>query len=82
VEIRRIDVGREREDGVQRKLCKKVLRIHRNSTHGAAEGEHRRQSGRGKMVNAATNTVRVRQSAEEEPVRQCYEWQVRQPRVE
>jgi len=69
VKIRRTDVGREREDGVQGKLCKKVLRIHRNSTQGAAEGEHGRQSGRANMVSAATkHWVRVRQSADEEPV--------------
>jgi hypothetical protein len=57
VETRRRDVGWEKKDGVQGKLCKKVLRIHRNSTQGAVDDEHGRQSGKGKMVSAATNTV-------------------------
>jgi hypothetical protein len=81
VEIRRIDVGREREGRVQGKVCKK-LRIHRISTQEAAEGEHGRQSGREKMMSAATKRwIRVKQSVEEETVRQCYEWQIRQPGV-
>jgi len=57
VENCRIDDGWEKEDGLQGKLCKKVLRIHRNLTQGAADGEHGRQSEKGKMVSAATSTV-------------------------
>jgi len=39
-----------------RETVQESVKIHRNSTHAAAEGEYGRQSGRGKMVSAATDT--------------------------
>lgn len=47
-----------------------MLRIHRNSTDGAAEGGHGRHKGGGKMMSAATkHCARVKQGTEEEQVR-------------
>jgi hypothetical protein len=70
-------------DGIQGNLCKKVLRIPRNVVKEAAKSELGLDSRRGKILSAATKYwVRVMQSVDEEPVRQCYKWQVGQPRVE
>jgi hypothetical protein len=60
-----------------------VLRIPRNAANGAAESELRRESRRWKILSSdAKYWHMVQQSREEEPVRQCYEWQVGQPKVE
>jgi hypothetical protein len=62
---------------VQGRFCKKVL----SATNGAAESELGSKSRRGKIVSSvAKYWAKVKQSGKEEPVRQCDEWQVGQPR--
>ena len=64
-------------------FCKKALRTPRKAANGAADSQFGRDSVKGKVLGAATKYwVRVKQRLKEEPVRQCYGWQVGQQWVE
>lgn len=70
-------------DGIQRKFCKKVLRIPRNAAKREAENEIGRESMRGNNLCAAIKYwISLKHSARAEPVRLCYDWQVGQLKVE
>jgi hypothetical protein len=61
-------------EGKQGKFCKKVLRIPRNAAKGAVEIEVARDTRRGKILCAEIeHWIRVKQSAEVEPMRQDYD---------
>ena len=70
-------------DSVKWRFYKNALRMPRNAANGAADSQVGRDSVKGKVLRAATKYwVRVKQKVKEEPVRQCYGWQVGQQRVE